>query len=251
MRRLGMMLVCGALLGVARLAAGEAPGAPEGTGAVRVAAVDVSAVFTNYRKVHDVQRQIDAAFEQERRALDDQRKRLEELAREVAKDRQQLPGDSELLFDRIQQLQKQEFLLEKKAQDLNRRIEQRYLEEMRDVLSEIRAAIRKEAERGGYQLMLRGAEADDPIFGQEAQGAPAAAVASPARQGDAAADPAQEAVREMLQPRHTLDLVARFRRNPVLFGAETVDVTQAVLKTLHEEYDRRKGAGGAVAPRSK
>jgi Skp family chaperone for outer membrane proteins len=222
-----------ALLGA--LAAAPARG---WAGETRVAAVDVSTVFKSYRKVYDVQRQIDAGFEQEKRALQDQQRKLEDFAQEVARDRQQLPGDSELLFDRVQRLQKEQFLLEKKVQDLNRRIEKRYLEEMRDVLSEIRAAIRKEGERGGFHLVLRAPDAEDPIYGKEPE---------PSAKGEAAET--DKAVRELLTPRHTWDLVARFRRNPVLFGAAAVDITDQVVKLLNGEYGKR--AGAKAAPETK
>jgi hypothetical protein len=45
------------------------------------------------------------------------------------------------------------------------------------------------------------------------------------------------------------ELVERFNRNPVLFGAQTVDITQEVLKKLNEDYQRRSGK--APAPNAK
>jgi hypothetical protein len=104
---------------------------------------------------------------------------------------------------------------------------------MKDVLGEIRATIRKSAERGGFQLVVRTADADDPVNSDEGENVA----------GGKDANPNDAAIREMLQPRHTLDIVVRFKRNPVLYGSPLVDLTAEVSKVLNDEYAKR--AGGA------
>jgi Skp family chaperone for outer membrane proteins len=103
---------------------------------------------------------------------------------------------------------------------------------MKDVLSEIRATIRKAAERGKFQLVIRTADGDDPINSDAAE--------ATATTLDTPNDPA---IREILQPKHTLDLVVRFKRNPVLYGSPLVDLTAEVSKALNDEYARRMPGG--------
>jgi hypothetical protein len=46
----------------------------------------------------------------------------------------------------------------------------------------------------------------------------------------------------MLRPKHTLDIVIRFKQNPVLFGSPLVDLTETVLKDLNDTYAKAKAA---------
>jgi Skp family chaperone for outer membrane proteins len=204
-----------------------------GEQATRIAVVDVSTVFKHYKKVYDVQRRIDASFEAERRKLEEETRQLGKDVQDVEQMRRDASGDSEFVFERVQSLQKQEFALRKRQRAFQEKQGQRYLEEMKDVLGEIRATIRKSAERGGFQLVVRTADADDPVNSDEGENVA----------GGKDANPNDAAIREMLQPRHTLDIVVRFKRNPVLYGSPLVDLTAEVSKVLNDEYAKR--AGGA------
>jgi Skp family chaperone for outer membrane proteins len=217
--------------GLTALSAAE-PAAPE----TRVAAVDVATVFTNYRKVQDVNKQVEGSFEKERKALEEVERKLGEFAREIQQQRQTLPGDSDLLFENVQRFQKEDFQFRKKVQALNEKMEKRMLEEMRDVLREIRAAIRKQAEKGGYHIVMRAPDANDPVDSGELD---------PPKRDEV--NPTQEDIKKVMTPHYTFELVARFRRNPVLYGAGAVDITQAVLETLNKEYEgARRGSAPAV-----
>jgi len=208
-------------LGLTALHAAE-PAPPE----TRVAAVDVATVFSNYKKVVEVNKQVEASFEKEKKALEEVERKLGEFAREIRLQREQLPGDSDLVFENIQRFQKEDFQYRKKVRDLNEKMEKRLLEEMRDVLREIRSAIRKQAEKGGYHLVLRAPDANDPVETGELDAPKKSEV-----------NPSQETIKEVLTPKYTFELVARFRRNPVLYGAEVVDITKQVLETLNREYE--------------
>jgi Skp family chaperone for outer membrane proteins len=132
----------------------------------------------------------------------------------------------------MQALQKVEFALRKRGMEFEEKQTKRYLDEMKDVLSEIRSAIRKAAEGGKFQLVIRTADGDDPVNSDEAE------AAVPTKD-----NPNDSAIREILQPKHTLDIVVRFKRNPVLYGSPLVDLTAEVSKALNEDYAKR--AGGA------
>jgi len=198
----------------------------------RVAVVDVSTVFKNYKKVYDVQRAIDASFEQESRKLLEDTRELQKKVREVEQMRRDAPEPNEFVFEQMIAVQRREFALRKRQQAFEQKRGKRYLAEMRDVLNEIRAAIEKAAVRGKYQLVLRSPDASDPVVGDET---------APGNKEN----PNEEIIREMLQPKHTLDLVIRFKRNPVLFGSPLVDLTQEVLKDLNDEYAKRAGTAPA------
>lgn len=196
-----------------------------------IAVVDVSTVFKNYKKVYDIQRRLDASFEQEKRKLEEDTRQLGKEIREVEQMRQEA-GDTDFVFERMQALQKLEFALRKRGMQFEEKQTKRYLDEMKDVLSEIRATIRKAAERGKFQLVIRTADGDDPINSDAAE--------ATATTLDTPNDPA---IREILQPKHTLDLVVRFKRNPVLYGSPLVDLTAEVSKALNDEYARRMPGG--------
>lgn len=205
--------------------------AAAGEQATHIAVVDVSTVFKNYKKVYDVQRRLDASFEQEKRKLEEDTRQLGKEIREVEQMRQ-TAGDTDFVFERMQALQKVEFALRKRGMQFEEKQTKRYLDEMKDVLSEIRATIRKAAERGKFQLVIRTADGDDPINSDAAE--------ATATTRDTPNDPA---IREILQPKHTLDLVVRFKRNPVLYGSPLVDLTAEVSKALNDEYARRMPGG--------
>lgn len=226
-----LRMVVGLLVGLFPLAAWA------GEQETHIAVVDVSTVFKQYKKVYDVQRRIDASFEQEKRKIEEDTRQLGKEMHNVEQMRQ-TGGDSDDLFARIQALQKEEYAIRKRGATFQEKQTQRYMEEMKDVLSEIRAAIRRSAERGGFQLVVRAADADDPVNSDEGEKTEAGKDGNP---NDAA-------IREMLQPRHTLDIVVRFKRNPVLYGSPLVDLTAEVSKVLNDEYAKRAGTAPAGKP---
>lgn len=199
----------------------------------RIAVVDVSTVFKNYKKVYDVQRRLDASFEQEKRKIEEDTRQLGKEVRDVEQMRQSA-GDSDAVFARIQSLQKEEYAIRKRGTVFQEKQTQRYLDEMKDVLSEIRAAVRHAAERGKFQLVVRTADADDPVNSDEA-----------AKPAGPDANPNDAEIHKMLEPKHTLDIVVRFKRNPVLYGSPLVDLTAEVSKALNDEYAKRAGAAPA------
>jgi len=200
-----------------------------GTENTNLAVVNVSKVFGNYKKVYDVQADVSGFFGPREKELESQFKKYKDLAEKIRQMRDQLDGANETLFDKVQELQKEEFLLRKAKQKLDEDKAKRMAEEMRNVLNEIRAAIRAVAELRNIQMVLRSPDTDDPLDD----------LAAPEPGKDA--NPNEEKVRAITKPRTTYELVNRVRRNPVLFGAKTVDITDDVLKTLNDDYADRSG----------
>jgi len=208
------------MLALAGSAAAAAPAEKE----QRLAVVNVSYVFENYRKVPDVQRRIDDKFKPTR---DELTQRSEALAKRN-KDLKQFfaqANQSEATFDSVQKLRKDQYLFERDVARLNAEIQKNYTHDMREVLSDIRNAVRVVAEKGGFHLVLRSPDADDPE------------VAEGAAQNPAAGD--DKTFLQLNAPKSVAEIVERFNRNPVLFGAKTVDITQDVLTKLNEEFAKR------------
>ena len=206
------------LLAAARLPASEA-GA---RGPQRLAVVNVSFIFENYIKVPDLQRKIDETHKGEENELQQQFKALAQRN----KDLEQFASDqSESTFDKIQQLRKDQFLFERARRRYDEKIQDEYTKGMKDILTDIRVAIRIIADRDQFDLILRSPDADDPNVTEGDKNGP---------QNPAAGD--NKTFLEMNAPQSVAELTERFNRNPVLYGAKPADITKDVLSKLNDEY---------------
>ena len=172
----------------------------------KLAVVNVSLVFEKYNKVADVQRKIDADTKDKKEELN---KRAEDLSKRN-KEVEQLytqQNQSEPVFDMVQKLRKDQYKFERDLAALNMDIQKAYTKDMRDVLTDIRVAVRNIAEKGGFQIVLRSPDTDDPDVKENADEAP-----NPAANDN-------HTYLEVTSPRTVAQLVERFNRNPVLFGA--------------------------------
>lgn len=197
----------------------------------KLAVVNVSFVFEKYLKVSDVQKRIDAIHEARKKELDLRGKELQENNRKLTEMYQQA-GQSEGVFDAVQSLRKQQFIYERDVQLLNVQIQKDYTREMREVLSDIRQAIKSYAETGGFDMVLRSPDADNPeVIPKDPK---------------VMADPAALEKKTYLQlqdPATVNEVIERFNRNPVLFGSSAVDITDEVLKRLNGAFLKRSMTG--------
>jgi Skp family chaperone for outer membrane proteins len=198
----------------------------------RLAVVNVSLVFENYKKVPDIQRRIDELSKGQKADLE---RRAEELAKRNNELEQFASNaqSSEAVFDAVQKLRRDQFLYEHDLNRLNADIQKNYRKEMREVLTDIRASICAVAEKGRFDLVLRSPDTDDPDTVENKTGAPPHPAA-----GD------NQTFLALHAPKTAGEVVERFNRNPVLFGARTVDVTQEVLAKLNADYLKRAGTSG-------
>ncbi len=191
----------------------------------KLAVVNVSFVFEKYAKVADVQRKIDAVHDAKKKELEIRGRELQDMNKRLTEMYQQA-GQSEQVFDMVQSTRKQQFLYERDVAQLNATIQKDYTREMREVLSDIRQAIKGHAEANGYDMVLRSPDSDNPD----------------AKPGNSKTDPAALEKQTYLQKQEAQTLgevMERFNRNPVLFGATTVDITQDVLNRLNEAFMKR------------
>jgi len=195
----------------------------------RLALVNVSFVFEKYDKVADVSRAIDASHKAQKEELEQSAKDLLKRNRELEAMYNQAQTEEDV-FDKVQKLRKDQFRYERELARLNAEIQGEYTKQMREVLSDIRVAVRTIAEQGRFDLVLRSPDSDNPPVS-----APTAE--NPANPATADSRPYLATV----EPATTAELVERFNRNPVLFGTKTVDITQDVLRKVNEDYQRRTG----------
>jgi Skp family chaperone for outer membrane proteins len=213
------------------LAAVASAAEPDARGPQKLAVVNVSFIFENYLKVPDLQRKIDETHKGEENELQQQFKALAQRN----KDLEQFASDqSEATFDKVQQLRKDQFLFERARRRYDEKIQEEYTKGMKDILTDIRVAIRIVADRDKYDLILRSPDADDPTVVEGEKDAP---------QNPAAGD--NKTFLEMNSPQTVAELTERFNRNPVLYGAKPADITKDVLVKLNDEYLKH---GKPVAP---
>jgi Skp family chaperone for outer membrane proteins len=192
----------------------------------KIAVVNVSYVFQNYKKVLDVERRINAVHDTEKNSLN---QRIKDLSARNKEMQQYFNNDtaSVQIFDAVQKLRKDTFLYQRDLDRLNAEIQKSYTKEMREVLSDIRVAIRAVADKDRFDLVLRSPDDDDPEV-----------------KGDAGAEKQDDRTYlEATEPKTVAQMVARFNRNPVLFGAKTVDITQEVLKRLNADFEKKAPGG--------
>lgn len=210
-----------ALVAATVLLAGAARQAGAGEESKRIAVVNVSRVFKAYKKVNDIQTRLEALFDQRKQAII---KKEEDLQSEVQKAQMdpEDPAKNRGKLMRVQQLQLAKFDLDKEKYEFAVEVEKKRLEEMKQVLKEIRAAISEVAKGEKIDMVMRAPEYDS-------EGNPEAE----------AADPKEK---EKDEAQTSSELVRRFRENPVLYFATGVDITQKVITKLNDDYAKAAGA---------
>jgi outer membrane protein len=213
-RALAVLLSLGLLVGVCRTAPAQAGGE-----ARRIAVVNVSRVFKAYQKVRDVQTRLKDRFEAKRAELERERKDLSD-AMDKFQRRQGSETMTHEMFLEGQKLQLRDFELKERFEELAKSIEKARMDEMKQVLKEIRAAIRELGQAERYDVILRAPEYDE-------QGNPEVV--------------ADEENPEQQAPKSAAELVRRFRENPVLYFATGVDITEQVSAKLNADYQKAGG----------
>lgn len=194
-------------------------------GAKRIGVVNVSRVFQASQKVQQIQKRLQDQFEGKRLELEKKQKELQDDMMKVEARKNQLtPGNVEEernLFTRVQDLQAREFDLKLQIREVGKDVERVRMEEMKQVLKEIRAAIREVGVAEKFDLILRAPEYDD-------EGLPAVAGG-------------EEEDADARSPKTATELVRRFRENPVLYFASGVDITEPVITKLNADFAKTGG----------
>lgn len=213
-------------------------------GSFNLAVVDVSKVFRSYEKVQDVQTELDQKFAERMKELNAEFKKLQEEHTEIKNMRTRFSADNDFVFDKNQKWERTLFQFDKKRAQVNRDRQEQMSQQMKTVLNEIRASIRKVAESRNFQMVLRAPDADALLAMDEKP------ESEEHKENEGDGDPTTEEkakkqaeeIQNILRPRSTFELVSRVRRNPVVYGSNTVDITDDVLKLLNEDYKKQKAA---------
>lgn len=198
--------------GIAGLLCAQAPAARAGEdGAKRIAVVNVASVFGAYKKVKDIEAKLRAQYEPNKKDLEVRRDKLKEMEFKIANEIPNGPTNKQQLIT-VQDYQRAKFELEYDFNELAKKVEKNRMEQMRQVLKDIRSAISEVGKDLNYDMILRAPEYDeewkrkDDVENED----PGAASAS--------------------------ELVRRFRENPVLYFSSGVDVTDKVIAKLNAGY---------------
>jgi outer membrane protein len=201
-------------------------------GAKRIGVVNVSRVFQASQKVQQIQNRLKDQFEGKRNELEKKQNELrDDMLKVKARQDKLQEGNTEderKLFAQVQDIQGREFELKLQIREVGKDVERMRMEEMKQVLKEIRAAIRDVGAAEKFDLILRAPEYDD-------EGLPAVAAGAD-EDADARA------------PKTAAELVRRFRENPVLYFEKGVDITDLVITKLNAEFQK---AGGAAPKNNK
>lgn len=195
-------------------------------GAKRIGVVNVSRVFQASQKVQQIQNRLKDQFEGKRNELEKKQNELrDDMMKVKARQEKLIEGNVEeerKLFAQVQDIQGREFELKLQIREVGKDVERMRMEEMKQVLKEIRAAIRDVGASEKFDLILRAPEYDD-------EGLPAVAAGA-----DEDAD--------SRAPKTAAELVRRFRENPVLYFEKGVDITDLVITKLNAEFQKAGGA---------
>jgi Skp family chaperone for outer membrane proteins len=209
-----------AVLMAAVFVAGTAVSAAEG--AKRIGVVNVSRVFQASQKVQQIQNRLKEQFEGKRNELEKKQNELKQDMMNVRAIQEKIQeGNTEeerKLFTRVQDIQGREFDLKLQIREVGKDVERVRMEEMKQVLKEIRAAIRDVGAAEKFDLIMRAPEYDD-------EGLPAIAAGA---EDDA----------DARAPKTAAELVRRFRENPVLYFEKSVDITDTVINKLNAEFQK-------------
>lgn len=202
--------------GIAGLLCAQAPAAHAEDAAKRIAVVNVASVFGAYKKVKDIEAKLRAQYEPNKKDLEVRRDKLKELEVKIGMECPNGPTNKEQ-FNRVQEYQRAKFELEFDFQELAKKVEKNRMEQMRQVLKDIRSAITEVGKELSYDMILRAPEYDEEWK----------------RKDDADnEDPGAASASE---------LVRRFRENPVLYFSSGVDVTDKVIAKLNAGYHGESG----------
>jgi len=205
-------------------------------GAKRIGVVNVSRVFRASQKVQQIQDRLKEQFEGKQKELQQKQRELSQDMVTVQRQQQALQAEQagaeeqKKLFAKVQDLQAREFHLKLQVREVSKTVENVRMEEMKQVLKEIRAAIREIGMKEKLDLILRAPEYDD-------EGNPAAATSEE-----------DEELQAMRAPKTASELVRRFRENPVLYFARGVDITEQVITKLNADFAKSGGAAPKKAP---
>jgi len=115
-------------------------------------------------------------------------------------------------FKEVQKFELAKLELEVRFRALAMKVEEKRKDEMKEVLNQIKGAIRAVGSAEKYDLILRAPEFEDEF------------------------DPNKKEVENKEEAKSAAELVRKFRENPVMYFSQGVDVTDKVIGKLNDDY---------------
>ena len=193
MRRCLVVAVAGIGLCGALVAGERAP--------LRIAVVDIGRVFNLYRKTGKVKQLMSGKFDARAKALETRKKELIDRERKLREDTR--PANDPEAVKQRQQYINDRRAFETEALVFEREFAQFNLKHTKEIMVDIEAAVRRYAEKKGYDLVLK-------------------------------YQPAQEEARSKIQ------LMTQVGDNPVLYFVSSIDITEGIVTLLNLAYDQGK-----------
>ncbi len=183
----------------------------EGDAPKRIGVVSVSRIFNVYKKMADVQKQLDAEISPRKLELEERGRKVKDWQDKLKQGIES--GQKEDVIE-LQRFELVKLQLERDFRDFAKDIEKRRMKELKQVLREIYSGIREIALAGKYDLILRSPEYDDA--------------------GNPVTPFHAEANEDQVQS--TDELLSRWRENAVFYYSSEVNLTQAVVTKLNDDY---------------
>jgi Skp family chaperone for outer membrane proteins len=164
--------------------------------------------------VKDVQEKMEKLFESQRNNIQKDGLDLKKWQDRLSVDPRD-PKTNIEMFQEIQRFELTKMQLDIRFQNLAKDVEIKRKEEMKQVLNDIKAAIRNVGTAEKFDLVLRAPEFDDEFDPNKA---------------------ADKDKKEQEEAQSAAELVRKFRENPVMYFSQGVDVTQKVIDRLNIDY---------------
>lgn len=209
-------VVCAMLCGM--LVSGELV-----AGELKMGVVNVPRVFEGYARVKDGQEKLRKEFGPEESVLEKTEVELRKLKDKLEVDPR--PKTDLNFYMEFQKLQFMTLEHENRKRDVMKRAAEKQREEMKQILTEMRNAIRVVSASEGMHFIMRAPEWEDSMGAGTAM-TPAAG--------------ADKDEKDSKEPKTAQMLVGLFRENPLIHYTPSMDISDRVIKLLNDEYHARK-----------
>jgi len=211
-------VVCAMLCGI--LFSGEAL-----AGELKMGVVNIPRVFEGYVRVKDGAEKLRKEFGPEETVLEKTEIELRKLKDKLEVDPR--PKTDINFYTEFQKLQFMTLEHDNRKRAIMQRAAEKQREEMKQILTEMRNAIRVVSASEGMHFIMRAPEWEDSM-GAGTSLAPAAGTPGAADE------------KESKEPKSAQMLVGLFRENPLIHYTPSMDISDRVIKLLNDEYHARK-----------
>lgn len=194
-------------------------------GELKMGVVNIPRVFEGYARVKDGAEKLRKEFGPEETVLEKTEIELRKLKDKLEVDPR--PKTDLNFYTEFQKLQFMTLEHENRKRQVMQRAADKQREEMKQILTEMRNAIRVVSASEGMHFVMRAPEWEDSMGSGTAL--------TPAATPGAAADE-----KESKEPKSAQMLVGLFRENPLIHYTPSMDISERVIKLLNDEYHVRK-----------